>query len=153
VWLAAGNDAALNRCGRHYDGWLPYPPTPQRYAAGLNAVHVAARRSGRDPATLTPALFVTVAVADDPTTGRRMLDESCRATYQAPVDFVEQVQIMIGGTPDHIRHELGRFIQAGARHIVVRLAGTDPDTQIEQLSRVAATLIPVPAHTRPEEDR
>jgi alkanesulfonate monooxygenase SsuD/methylene tetrahydromethanopterin reductase-like flavin-dependent oxidoreductase (luciferase family) len=153
VWLAAGSDAALTRCGRHYDGWLPYPPTPQRYAEGLRAVRAAARRCGRDPAALTPALFVTVAVADDPTTGRRMLDESCHATYRAPVEFVEQIQLMIGGPPDHIRHELGRFLQAGARHIVVRLAGTHPAAQIEQLSRVADTLLAVPAHTRSEEHR
>jgi alkanesulfonate monooxygenase SsuD/methylene tetrahydromethanopterin reductase-like flavin-dependent oxidoreductase (luciferase family) len=41
VWLGAASESALRRTGRHYDGWMPYPPSADRYASGLAAVRAA----------------------------------------------------------------------------------------------------------------
>jgi alkanesulfonate monooxygenase SsuD/methylene tetrahydromethanopterin reductase-like flavin-dependent oxidoreductase (luciferase family) len=53
VWLGGGTPAALQRIGRSYDGWLPYPPQPAAYAAGLAAVRQAAAAAGRSPEDIT----------------------------------------------------------------------------------------------------
>ena len=62
IWLGGATPAALARTGRCYDGWLPYPPDPADYAAGLRDIHTAAAQAGRSPAAITPALFVSVRV-------------------------------------------------------------------------------------------
>ena len=55
---------------RLYDGWLPYPPDPADYAAGLAQVRQAAAESGREADAITPALFASVLIADDAAGGR-----------------------------------------------------------------------------------
>ena len=62
VWLGGASESTLRRTGRHYDGWMPYPPSPDGYADGLAAVRAAAAEAGRDVAAVTPALFVSAVV-------------------------------------------------------------------------------------------
>src|SRR6185295_13251657 len=63
LWLA-GADAptVLRRVARHFDGWLPYLPTADAYAAGWEQIRREAEAAGRDPNAITPALYVTVNV-------------------------------------------------------------------------------------------
>lgn len=37
VWLGGASESALRRTGRRYDGWMPYPPSADGYANGLDA--------------------------------------------------------------------------------------------------------------------
>jgi alkanesulfonate monooxygenase SsuD/methylene tetrahydromethanopterin reductase-like flavin-dependent oxidoreductase (luciferase family) len=148
VWLAAGNSAAPGRAGRHYDGWLPYPPTPDAYENGLNSVREAALAAGRDPGAVTPALFVTIGITEDLETGHRLLEDYTLATYHRPLEYVKRIQVLIAGPPDHVSVELGRFLVAGARHIVVRLAALEPTSQLDQIHRVAEALLPNPISAR-----
>lgn len=141
LWLAAGNPAALRRAGSHYDGWLPYPPSPEEYRTGLTEVRSAAAAAGRDPDAVTPALFATVAVAPDQAAGRALLARYCMSTYGAPVEHVETIQTLIGGPAEHVAAEIGRFADAGARHVVVRLTAIEPGSQRLQLERVADALL------------
>src|SRR5207248_7385576 len=47
VWLGGTVPAALERCGRLSDGWLPSLCTPQEAAAGRIVIDDAAARAGR----------------------------------------------------------------------------------------------------------
>src|SRR3989440_1985296 len=47
VWLGGTVPAALERCGRLSDGWLPSLCTPDEAAAGRIVIDDAARRAGR----------------------------------------------------------------------------------------------------------
>ncbi|NUR85576.1 MAG: LLM class flavin-dependent oxidoreductase, partial [Nonomuraea sp.] len=47
IWLGGASPSALARTGRHYDGWLPYPPDPADYTGGLAEVRQAAASAGR----------------------------------------------------------------------------------------------------------
>ena len=71
VWLGGASESALRRTGRCYDGWMPYPPAADEYAAGLAAVRVAAAEADRDATAVTPALFVSVVVTDTVRAGPR----------------------------------------------------------------------------------
>ena len=52
--------------------------------------------------------------------------------------------------PDHVSVELNRFLAAGARHIVARLAALDPASQRDQMHQVAESLLPSRSPIEPE---
>lgn len=140
VWLAADTTRARARAGRLYDGWLPYPPTPQGYRSGLGEVQDAAQRAGRAADAVTPALFVTVLVTDDPDpdpdSGRAALDDFSTRTYGFGIEVMEQIQTFAAGTLEAVKAQLASFIDAGARHLVCRIGVVGPDGFMEQLQRL-----------------
>jgi alkanesulfonate monooxygenase SsuD/methylene tetrahydromethanopterin reductase-like flavin-dependent oxidoreductase (luciferase family) len=138
IWLAGATPANLRRAGRLYDGWMPYPPDPGAYAQGLEMVRDHARGTGRDPSLITPSLYATVLVEERPNTARPALEAYCQAFYGAPLEYVETIQVFIAGSAEQVRDELGRFVAAGARHVVLRIAALRPG---EDLERLATTLL------------
>jgi alkanesulfonate monooxygenase SsuD/methylene tetrahydromethanopterin reductase-like flavin-dependent oxidoreductase (luciferase family) len=138
VWLAADTTGARARAGRLYDGWLPYPPTPQGYRSGLAEIRTAAQRAGRVRDAVTPALFVTVLVTDDADGGRAALDHFTTRTYGFGIDVIEQIQTFAAGTRDTVAARLANYIDAGARHLVCRIGVLGPDGFIEQLHQLRA---------------
>jgi phthiodiolone/phenolphthiodiolone dimycocerosates ketoreductase len=76
LWIAAHGPRMLELTGRYADGWLPVLTmiSPEEYAAKLGQVRAAAANAGRDPDTITPALFAYLAVAANERTVRAMLD-------------------------------------------------------------------------------
>ncbi|TLP51877.1 LLM class flavin-dependent oxidoreductase [Microbispora triticiradicis] len=150
IWLGGATPAALARAGRHYDGWLPYPPDPADYAAGLAAVREAAGTAGRRPEDVTPALFVSVWIDEDgPEAGRRALDAYARVAYGMPLEELERIQAVVTGTADQVLAGLCRYVAAGARHLVVRLGALSLHGQRDQLDRVAELIAPL-RRARPE---
>ncbi|MEV5746253.1 LLM class flavin-dependent oxidoreductase [Actinoallomurus sp. NPDC052308] len=140
IWLGGGTPAALARTGRLYDGWLPYPPDPADYATGLEDVRKAAADAGRTPEDVTPALFVSVRVDESVARGREALEDYARAAYGMPLTELEKIQAVVTGTADQVREGLGRYVAAGARHLVLRLGALDLRGQRDQLERIADLL-------------
>ena len=136
VWLGGASESALRRTGRRYDGWMPYPPKTQSYADGLTAVRAAATAAGRDPAAITPALFVSVAVTDTVERGRDLLAAFAKASYGLPLEQLEQIQALAAGPADVVADQLRGYVAAGARHLVVRIATTSLESQRDQLEQV-----------------
>ncbi len=142
VWLGGATPAALERTGRLYDGWLPYPPDVADYAPGLAAVRRSAADAGRAPAAVTPALYTTLLVAPDEAAGRAALDVYCRAAYGFPVEVVETIQTMVAGPVEHIAQVLRGYLSAGVTHLVCRIGALDLPGQEGQLEKLAE-LIPM----------
>src|SRR5215831_8081131 len=111
VWLGGTVPAALERCGRLSDGWLPSLCTPAEAAAGRGAIEEAAARAGR---SISPEHFgVSIGYASrpiDPATARTMAARRPRALELTPV-----------GWPA-LREFVGEFIAVGVAKVVVRLA-------------------------------
>jgi len=143
IWLGGATPAALARTGRLYDGWLPYPPDPADYQSGLQEVRKAAVQAGRSPDEITPALFVSVRVDRSIESGRRALDDYANANYGMPLQELEKIQAVVTGPPEQVAEDLGRYIAAGARHIVIRLGALDLNSQRDQLERIAALIRPL----------
>jgi coenzyme F420-dependent glucose-6-phosphate dehydrogenase len=129
VWLAAYTPGALERVGRLYDGWLPYPPDPADYVSGLARIRSSAARA------VTPALFATVLVEDDVDRGRALLEEYCRRNYGMPAGFVQGIQMQVTGSAAEVASRLRAY--EGAEHVLLRIASTDPKVFDEQLPRLA----------------
>ncbi|WP_211339324.1 LLM class flavin-dependent oxidoreductase [Nocardia mexicana] len=140
LWLAGITPAALARTGRLYDGWLPYPPDVADYAAGLNTIRDAATTAERPENSVTPALFATVYIDDDAERGRAALEKYCEATYGMPLETVGNIQVMLTGTAEQVAAQLDKYVWAGARHVLIRIAAVAPADFTAQLDRVTALL-------------
>jgi alkanesulfonate monooxygenase SsuD/methylene tetrahydromethanopterin reductase-like flavin-dependent oxidoreductase (luciferase family) len=141
IWLAGVTPSALARTGQLYDGWLPYPPDAADYAAGLTAVRAAASTAGRTPDAVTPALMATVLVDPDPERARKRLADYSQGFYNAPLSYLETIQLVVGGDEDVIAARLAPYIAAGTQHVVLRLAALDADEQFNQLEHIARSLL------------
>jgi len=109
VWLGGTVPAALERCGRLSDGWLPSLCTPAEAAAGRVVIEEAAARAGR---SISPEHFgMSIGYAReplDPATARTLAARRPRALELTPV-----------GLPA-LRQLLERFIAVGFSKFVVR---------------------------------
>ncbi|GAA2308623.1 hypothetical protein GCM10010149_68420 [Nonomuraea roseoviolacea subsp. roseoviolacea] len=101
-------------------------------------------RSIRDvQAAPTPALYATLCLDDDPDRARLRLRTSIERYYNAPLEVVEGIQAMFAGTPKDAAAWLQAYVEAGARHVVVRLAVDDHRAALEEF---AAQVMPLVRH-------
>jgi probable F420-dependent oxidoreductase len=109
VWLGGTAPAALERCGRLSDGWLPSLCTPEEAAAGRLVIEQAAARAGR---AISPEHFgVSLGYARaplDPATAQALAARRPRALELTPI-----------GLPA-LRARIEEFIAVGFSKFVVR---------------------------------
>jgi alkanesulfonate monooxygenase SsuD/methylene tetrahydromethanopterin reductase-like flavin-dependent oxidoreductase (luciferase family) len=137
LWLAGEGPNALRHAGSAFDGWLPYSPTPVLFEERCDEVKRAAEAAGR-PAP-TAALYATVALADDRGSADAQLDGYASAYYGFPLEVMRQLQAFYGGEPEGCVEWLGNYIDAGARHLIIRLGTLD---QHERALERFAELLP-----------
>lgn len=138
VWLAAHGPRMLRATGESYDGWLPLPPTPDVFASGFRAVREAAERAGRDPSAVVAGVYLTVAVADTAEDAARELDEYIRAYYGVPAEVMARGMAMHAGTMESTREWFGAYREAGADHLVLRIARPPLDGYLEAAQALLA---------------
>jgi len=122
VWLGAQGPRMLREAGARFDGWLPFSPTPEVYAAGLSVVREAAAKAGRNPSDLTAGVYLTLAIAEDRPTAEQQFDAYIRAYYGVSGEVMARVQASHAGTIDSAAEWIGAYVAAGAQHVVMRLA-------------------------------
>jgi alkanesulfonate monooxygenase SsuD/methylene tetrahydromethanopterin reductase-like flavin-dependent oxidoreductase (luciferase family) len=88
-------------------------------------VRAAASEAGRDTAPL-PGLYATVALDSSPERAQERLASYIQAYYGQSVELIGLIQAMYAGTPEGMLDWLGPYVQAGARHVVLRVADEDP---------------------------
>src|SRR5437667_4319937 len=109
VWLGGTVPAALDRCGRLSDGWLPSLCTPDEAAAGRVVIEEAAAKAGRSISAEHFGMSLGYArEAIDPATARTMAARRPRALELTPV-----------GLPA-LRALIERFIAVGFSKFVLR---------------------------------
>ena len=109
VWLGGTVPAALDRCGRLSDGWLPSLCTPEEAAAGRVAIDEAADKAGRSISREHFGMSIGYAREPiDPATARTMAARRPRALELTPV-----------GLPA-VRQLLERFLAVGFSKFVLR---------------------------------
>jgi probable F420-dependent oxidoreductase len=131
VWLGGTAPAALERCGRLSDGWLPSLCTPEEAAAGRRVIDDAAARAGRSISSEHFGMSIGYAREPiDPATARTMMARRPRSVELTPV-----------GLPA-LRERIERFIDVGFSKFVVRPLTAPPSwrAEIEALSAAVGDL-------------
>jgi probable F420-dependent oxidoreductase len=131
VWLGGTAPAALERCGRLSDGWLPSLCTPEEAAAGRVVIDDAAARAGRSISGEHFGMSIGYASAPiAPATARVMVARRPRSLELTPV-----------GLPA-LRKLIERFIDVGFSKFVVRpvVAPASWRAELEALSAAVGDL-------------
>jgi probable F420-dependent oxidoreductase len=110
-WTGGMVPAALRRCGRFADGWLPSSCTPEEVATARTVIEEAAADAGR---AISPEHFgVSVAYAARPLEPRAI---RALSSARKGVDPEQVVPVGIGG----LRTMLEQFLEVGFSKFVVR---------------------------------
>jgi len=136
VWLASNNvEPGLKRVGRMADGWLNNLASPGLYHECLGKVRAYAAEAGRDPASIQPGLYFTLAAGGDDALaeGRAFLSQY----YTRPYESVAKAMLCVMGDWDEIIDCIEAYGEAGARTIILRFA---THSQLEHLEACAESL-------------
>jgi probable F420-dependent oxidoreductase len=121
IWLAGAGASAERRVGRLADGWLPYLPSAEGYGEGWKRVQEAASSAGRDEPPV-PGLYMTIALDDSPARAQDRLRATVENWYGRPFEMVARLQATYAGRPEGLGAHLAPYIDAGLRHVVLRVA-------------------------------
>ncbi|HVC67350.1 MAG TPA: LLM class flavin-dependent oxidoreductase [Acidimicrobiales bacterium] len=129
-WTGGMVPAALERCGRFADGWLPSACTPAEVAAGRVVVDEAAAAAGR---VISPEHFgVSLAYAPGP------LDPTLLSALGRSRKGVDPASVVPAGL-DALRGFLESFLEVGFSKFVVRPLAR-PDSWRAELEALAAAV-------------
>jgi probable F420-dependent oxidoreductase len=120
VWLGGTAPAALERCGRLSDGWLPSLCTPAEAAEGRRVIEDVAARAGRSISAEHFGMSIGYARSPiDPATARTMAARRPRSLELTPV-----------GLPA-LRERIERFVEVGFSKFVLRPVAAPPSWRAE----------------------
>jgi alkanesulfonate monooxygenase SsuD/methylene tetrahydromethanopterin reductase-like flavin-dependent oxidoreductase (luciferase family) len=140
VWLAAGATApVLGRTAALYDGWLPFLPDPEEYRRAWSRITQLAECVGRAADAIEPGLYATVHLDADRARAEARLEEYVQGYYGRSLEFMSAIQAYHHGSAEQCARWLARFVNAGARHLVLRVGALDPG---RQLDLIAGELLP-----------
>ena len=123
IGVAGAVAAARERIGRHFDGWFPNSPSVEEYPAQWAEVQTAARAAGRDPASLTGAMYLTLAIDDDTARANSKLNTYLEQYYGMPPAETRKKQMSYAGPAAGAAAWIKSYADAGASHLVLRFAG------------------------------
>lgn len=136
VWLAAGGTpTVLSRVARFYDGWLPFIPDPREYRRAWDGIRELADAAGRASDAIVPGLYATVHVDGDHVRAEARLEEYVQGYYGRSLEVMSTIQAYGHGTPEQCAQWLAGYVEAGARHIVLRIGALDPGDQLDLIAR------------------
>lgn len=140
IWIGGSVAPARERSGRLFDGWFPNAPTADEYRSQWAEVQQAARNAGRDPAAITPAMYLTLAIDDDATRAEARIDAYLEQYYGVRPDVTRKRQRSFGGPARQAAAWLQSYVDAGASHLVLRFAGGDHERQLETAAHMKSAL-------------
>ncbi|HTF93293.1 MAG TPA: LLM class flavin-dependent oxidoreductase [Verrucomicrobiae bacterium] len=124
VWLASNDvEAGLRRVGRMGDGWMNNIKSPEVYRVCWDKVRAYAADAGRNPDTIQPACYFTLAAG-----GRDAIIEGqnfLARYYNRSYDAIAKAMLCVTGSWDEVIDRLELYRQAGARIVVLRFAAVD----------------------------
>jgi alkanesulfonate monooxygenase SsuD/methylene tetrahydromethanopterin reductase-like flavin-dependent oxidoreductase (luciferase family) len=121
VWIGGSSVAARRRAAATGDGWVPLFLTPDEYEGALSELRQETVEAGRDPDAVEPAVVVFACVGDDEGAGERG-ERWLSNLYRLPPKAFRRH--LVSGPAERCAAALKRYSVAGARHVVVMVAGS-----------------------------
>jgi alkanesulfonate monooxygenase SsuD/methylene tetrahydromethanopterin reductase-like flavin-dependent oxidoreductase (luciferase family) len=139
IWIGGSVAPARERAGRLFDGWFPNAPMAAEYGLQWAEVQNAARSAGRDPAALTGAMYLTLAIDDDTARAEDRINRYLERYYGVRPDVTRKRQMCFAGPAAGAARWLEGYAAAGASHLVLRFAG-EAESQLETVARLRREL-------------
>jgi probable F420-dependent oxidoreductase len=118
IIISGRSEAAIRRAARLGDGYMPYLFTPERYAESLKTIYVMASERKREISRFTPYHFVFAAVGETHEEAYRVAVDKLSRRYNQPFENLVERYCALG-TPKECVEYLQRFVDAGARHLIL----------------------------------
>jgi alkanesulfonate monooxygenase SsuD/methylene tetrahydromethanopterin reductase-like flavin-dependent oxidoreductase (luciferase family) len=135
LWIGGASAAARRRAAASGDGWIPLFLPVDEYGPAVEALRHETEQAGRPRDAVVPGavIFVHVGGDDAPERGSQWLSE----LYGLPAKAFHRH--LVAGPADACAAALMRFAAAGARHIIVMVAGSDSLGHFSSLRDAFAT--------------
>jgi alkanesulfonate monooxygenase SsuD/methylene tetrahydromethanopterin reductase-like flavin-dependent oxidoreductase (luciferase family) len=120
IWIGGSSVAARRRAATVGDGWVPLFLPVDDYEAALRELRRETEEAGRPADAVEPAVVVFARVGRDGEAqdqGARWLSD----LYGIPARAFDRH--LVAGTSEACAERLVQFVEAGARHLVVMVAG------------------------------
>jgi alkanesulfonate monooxygenase SsuD/methylene tetrahydromethanopterin reductase-like flavin-dependent oxidoreductase (luciferase family) len=124
IWLASNNvEPGLRRVARLGDGWLSNIKSPEVYRECWDKIRGYAADAKRDPNSIHPAIYFTLAAGGKEAVveGQTFLAQYYNRSYEA----VANAMLCVTGSWDEVIDWMERYVEAGARTVVLRFAARD----------------------------
>jgi alkanesulfonate monooxygenase SsuD/methylene tetrahydromethanopterin reductase-like flavin-dependent oxidoreductase (luciferase family) len=139
IWGGGSVPGALERAGKHFEGWFPNGPEAAVWGEHLRQVRAHARDAGRKPEDVVAAAYLTLYVDDDAARAENRLNEFLAAYYGRRPDVIRKQQACFGGPAGAAAAWLNGYIEQGAQYIVLRIAG-DHERHLETVAKLRESL-------------
>jgi alkanesulfonate monooxygenase SsuD/methylene tetrahydromethanopterin reductase-like flavin-dependent oxidoreductase (luciferase family) len=136
IWVASNNvEPGLKRVARLGDGWLNNIKSPEVFRECWEKIQNYAAGNHRDPNSIHPAIYFTLAAGgkDAVVEGQTFLAQYYNRAYEA----VASAMLCVTGSWDEVIDWMEKYIEAGARTVILRFAAND---QLAALEACAAAL-------------
>ncbi|MFK7915427.1 MAG: LLM class flavin-dependent oxidoreductase [Pseudomonadales bacterium] len=134
LWLGTSTPAGLQRCAKHFDGWMPIGPDLATFTERQQTL-----QAHRDERPITTALYATVAIDEDADAADRAINDYLLEYYGVPPAAMRGIQACCGGTLETVIAFLRSYAQAGADQIILRIVG-DHQTTLNAIASARADL-------------
>lgn len=139
LWIGGNLPASLDRAGRFFDGWFPIKPSADAFDEGFQHVRWIAAEAGRDPAAITGAMYLTLALHENTSEAETRLNTFLERYYGQPADLLRRRQACYAGPSSGLAEWLDGYVKAGVSHFCLRFAGA-PEKQMAAVARVRRSL-------------
>jgi len=133
VWVGGRSPAAMRRAGRLGDGWVSTMTSPDRFRENLAAIEQHREDARRTAKPFVPAALLFTAFADAYEPALERAAELLGKLYARPFRDAAAKYCLLGRPADCLE-QASRFVEAGARHVVLAPLG-DLDGFAERAGR------------------
>ena len=140
IWGGGSAPAALERAGKHFDGWFPTGPDAKRWGEQWRQVQAIAQAAGRKPTDIEGAIYLTLAVDEDAAKAEKRINDFLLAYYGQRPDLLRQRQACFAGSTAAATEWINGYVQEGARNLVLRFAG-EHERHLESFAKVREALV------------
>jgi alkanesulfonate monooxygenase SsuD/methylene tetrahydromethanopterin reductase-like flavin-dependent oxidoreductase (luciferase family) len=136
IWIASNNvEPGLKRVARLGDAWINNIKSPDIFAECWQKIRAYAADGGRDPSSIHASIYFTLAAGgkDAVIEGQTFLAQYYNRSYEA----VANAMLCVTGTWDEVIDWMEKYVEAGARTVILRFAAND---QLRALEACAEAL-------------
>ncbi|MEK6712209.1 MAG: LLM class flavin-dependent oxidoreductase, partial [Nitrospinota bacterium] len=149
LWFGGGGTVIRELVARAGDGWCPAAQhykgfTPEVYAQKLADIRERAKAAGRDPRAVTPAITFLTSVASS----RQQALDACSLMRKRPdwsdltLEDMERRGVIVLGTPEECAAGVSRYVEAGARYIILHIMPYDLKAAERAIEMYAKHILP-----------